>query len=175
MKRIIVLLMILFSTLLSAENEIGREKVEFKDKEFEKRVRWVINKPEGDIYEEDLEKVDQIGINEKNEINLEMIPRFINLEAFGIRKVDINKIKNMENIKRLKAFYIYNLELEAKSLLTDLDNLEIIEGENCNIADRKIFTKMKKKHITDKIYPTSPPSEPVPNLFRENFGTVLNY
>ena len=36
-----------------------------------------------------------------------------------------------------------------------------------------IFTKMKKKHITDKIYPTSPPSEPVPNRFREGRGAFI--
>ncbi len=35
-----------------------------------------------------------------------------------------------------------------------------------------IFTKMKKKHITDKIYPTSLPSEPVPNRFREGRGAA---
>ena len=39
MKRIILLLLILLSVLLNAENEIGREKVEFKDKEVEKSVR----------------------------------------------------------------------------------------------------------------------------------------
>ncbi|HNX87444.1 MAG TPA: [FeFe] hydrogenase H-cluster maturation GTPase HydF [Paludibacteraceae bacterium] len=32
---------------------------------------------------------------------------------------------------------------------------------------------MKKKHITDKIYPTSPPSEPVPNRFREGRGAFI--
>ena len=44
MKRIIVLLLILLSTLLSAENEIGREKVEFKDKEFEHFIQKAFEK-----------------------------------------------------------------------------------------------------------------------------------
>ena len=116
MKRIIVLLMILFSVLLSAENEIGREKLEFKDKEFERKLKVFLNKHEGDIYKDEVEKFKE----------------FKNFSIINSNIKDFSKIGNLEEILSIK---IENTKISDISFLKNLKKLKYLELKNCSITD----------------------------------------
>lgn len=116
MKRIIVLLLILLSTLLSAENEIGREKVEFKDKEVEKSLRVSFQRPEGDIYKDEVEKFKE----------------FKNLSIINSNIKDFSRIKKLEEILSIK---IENTKISDISFLKNLKKLKYLELKNCSITD----------------------------------------
>ena len=104
--------MILFSVLLSAENEMGIEKIEIKDKEVEKTLRWFFKKPEGDIYKDELEKMERFWIHKRNLKNLEIIKGFINIKTLEISDSTIVSLDGIEEFKGLKMITIINSEIK---------------------------------------------------------------
>ena len=126
----------------------------WKDSEFERAIRRMINKPTGDIYKSDVEGITSIKIlnmyygaqdyDTIYEYNIESIDDIINfpsLEYFHIEGsiMDISAISNMTNISTLILDSNYITDISAISNLSNLKSLDL--GGN-NITDISALSKL---------------------------------
>lgn len=128
--------------------------VSFKDAELEKRIRVMIRKPEGPIYDILLLKITRIeifgeiigkcaraGIDDSNREN--MWYEDIN----GNRYTERSKIRSLEDLKWFKNVEEINISynsIEDISVLADMENLKYLNLSNNFITDISALGKLEK-------------------------------
>lgn len=132
--------------------------VSFEDREFEKMLRKIINKPSGEIYNTDLIDIKEIiifGEIAKNPdhceytMDLEKVLYWEENESYEER----GKIKSLNDLKwfkRLERLDMSYQDISDISILSDLKNLKVVELSYNNITDispLKNMTNLKGLHL----------------------------
>ncbi len=154
MKKLIILTLILFiSACGSNETKQDQENplkdidpktvVEFKDEEFEKMIREMTLKPDGDIYAEDMEAFDEINLNAVQVSDLTGLEYAKNLTIFSANKTNLNSLKPLKNLEKLERLTIRYLELEDPILeFSNNVNLNYVLIIETNISNLDFLTNM---------------------------------
>lgn len=157
------------------------EKIQFTDSVFEKAVRDQLRKPLGEIYIDDLEKIEELTIlPDRNNLdlleykfeNIDMIKYFINLKKLSIYDGKFTNISSLKNLKKLKYLFIINSEeIEDIFPLKELKELEYLEirGNGEIKKNTKVLSELKKLKLLKFRYN---PDDIFPNL---NSLTNLEY
>lgn len=143
MKRIILLLMILISTLLSAENEMGREKVEFKDKEFEEIIRNILKKGFGDIYIEDMSKIEEINCYPYLLIDIKGIELCTNLKKLNLAGTQIKDISLLSNLTNIEYINLRRNKINNFNYINKLIKLKYLALDYTGISDLSDISNLK--------------------------------
>jgi Leucine-rich repeat (LRR) protein len=141
------------------ESEIAHEVVVWSDPIIEQAVREGLDRPEGDIYADELSEIkiltiaeDQviragtreddfeytINTNEEWEtksLSLEDLKWLPNLEDLYIRGYILNDLELIGNLTYLSNLKLENNDLSDISALSSLSNLEVLDLEDNNIRD----------------------------------------
>lgn len=120
------------------------EVVMFKDKNLEQEVRKNINKPTGDIYKSDVEKIIYLEAGDKNIQDISGIENLINLKELNLC---VNKITNLEPLKDMSNLTKLSLdsnEINDISALKNLTNLTMLTLCNNKITNLDSLTNLTK-------------------------------
>lgn len=112
----------------SIESDTKNTIVLFKDKNLEQLVRENINKPSGDIYSYDVEKIKELDCTNKGIEDISGLEYLKNLEKLNLtyNKIsDITPLSKLTNIKELTLRNDNIGDLEALSNLINLEKLDI--------------------------------------------------
>lgn len=134
------------------------KKINFPDKALDKRIRQIINKPSGDIYEVDVSNIKSLGIYDKTMIvtSLEGVQYLKNLESLEIATPsDLSDIKAISNLGNLKVISLENKEINDLTPLKNLINLKSVNINGNPIYDISVLKSLKSLrsgynlHVTD--------------------------
>ncbi|NFP89939.1 leucine-rich repeat domain-containing protein [Clostridium sporogenes] len=109
--------------------------ITFKDKNLEKAVRDTIKKPNGNLYQRDVEKITRLNIVGYNIKNIDGIERLTNLQGLwmgGTKVKDISPLKSLTNLQILNAT---QCDIDDISPLKELSNLKYLYLSINNISD----------------------------------------
>lgn len=118
----------------------------FSDSNLEKAIRKSINKPNDDIYKNDVISITSLNLDEKDIERIDGLENFSNLKILRISR---NKISNIDSLAKLTQLEELNLEknkienIDALSNLTNLKKLEIYDNEIKNINPLAKLTNLK--------------------------------
>lgn len=132
-------------------NEDGNSRysiIKFKDPNFEKAVRSIINKPTGDIFLEDIEDVPNISYRPKDKSeSIKDISGIENFKHLNGVYLDGNSIENIEpliKIKRLRWLFLANNQITNIDVLSNLTNLEYMSISNNNVKNIDSLKNLNK-------------------------------
>lgn len=184
MKKLFILTLILFISACGS-NETKQEQedplkdidpktvVEFKDEEFEKMIREMTLKPEGDIYAEDMEVLYDINLNETEVTDITGLEYAKNLTSFSARKKDLKTLKPLKNLENLERLTITYLELEDPILefssKVNLNYVMIIETNISDLSFLEGMTNMKSITVNRSGVSNIDSLEKLNNLEHVNF------
>lgn len=123
------------------------KKINFLDKALDKRIRQIINKPIGDIYEGDVSNIKSLGIYDKTMIvaSLEGVQYLKGLKSIVIVPAsDLSDIKPLANLLNLTEISLVNKKINDLLPLKKLINLEKLEVGGNPITDIKVLKSLKK-------------------------------
>jgi len=137
-----------YSLLNTIQIETG--VVTFPDVNFEKVIRRIIQKPEGDILLGDVHKITEISADDKNITNLTGIENLTNLTRANLAT---NKISDIEPLKALTNLGTLSLDrnqisnLEPLRVLTKLGDLRLMNNQIINIEPLKSLTNLSALYL----------------------------
>lgn len=125
---------------VKVNEESSEEIITFEDKNLEKVIREEINKPTGDIYKSDAEKITKLDANGRNIKSVAGLEYLKNLTTLFLYE---NQISNIEPLRELTN--LTHLDIEANRIsyiepLSGLTNLKILYIDLNSIDD---FTPIK--------------------------------
>ncbi len=133
-------------------NENGNEQiVTFSDKKLERRVRYKINKPTGDLYESDVEKITSLDVPDKQIEDISGIETLSNLKELyltGTNVSDISKLKGLTNLQQLSLTGTNVRDISALKELTNLKRLDLAFTEIKDISDLKGLINLQELELT---------------------------
>jgi Leucine-rich repeat (LRR) protein len=160
---------------LSAK-KIDNTIITFPDKNLEALIRKSINKPNGDIYTSDVEKIEKIesnpldvdsiydlsGIDKLTNLkelnlpgnkikNLEPLKDMINLTNISLSSnelTDISALKNLTNLTTLRLFSNNISNIDVLENLNKLQTLDLSENKITNIYPLKNLTNLEKAYLS---------------------------
>lgn len=98
--------------------------VTFKDINVEKVVRNLINKPTGDIYNCDVEKITSLNIDYRGVKYIDGIENLTNLQDLTAGENQISDLSPLKNLTNLQYIYLNNNQISDISPLKELYNLK---------------------------------------------------
>ena len=136
MKKVLVLivsLVALFALLLVAS--LANPIIELEDSNLEEVVREKLDRPEGDIYQSDLNTISQLDASNAEVTSLKGLERFSKLSDLNL---EANIIEDWSPLKEL--FLLNRLNLSSNEItdigwIEDIDNLIYLNLDNNNIED----------------------------------------
>ncbi|NOW03828.1 leucine-rich repeat protein [Clostridium beijerinckii] len=133
-------------------NENGNEQiVTFLDKKLERRVRYKINKPTGDLYKSDVEKITSLDVPDKQIEDISGIETLSNLKELyltGTNVSDISKLKGLTNLQQLSLTGTNVRDISALKELTNLKRLGLAFTEIKDISDLKGLINLQELELT---------------------------
>lgn len=145
-KKIILILM--FLIILSAcadlsedndyntktQEEITAPLSSWTNAKFEKAVRNFLDKPEGDIYTNELDKIEKIVIN-KEGVSINGFDNLSEDNCYVINFTDFQDFDNFNNLEHLSIVFRSDAVVEKLATITSHDKLEYLEIIQGNIKD----------------------------------------
>lgn len=117
--------------------------VKFSDRNLEAIIRAAIDKPSGDIYKEEVEKINFLSNSGINITDLDGIQYLKNLNVLEIHSSVLRDIDLISNLTHLKELYLFDNKISDIDALEKLTSLEkICMGEN-DIYDIKPLENLK--------------------------------
>ncbi|MGZ0086895.1 leucine-rich repeat domain-containing protein [Caldibacillus thermoamylovorans] len=118
-----------------------------KDKELERVLREVLNKPTGEITENDLGRIKELSILQEDVHSLEGLQYAKNLTSLRISFTSISDLSPLRNLTKLVSLDLRNnkiKEIEALSQLVNLEELDLSYNRIEQIDPLATLTKLKK-------------------------------
>lgn len=109
--------------------------ITFDDINFENKVRKQINKPNGDIYKNDIRNIKELDLRNSNISNITGIEGFINLQNIDVSKNSIKDLSPLKDLNYLKKLDLSSNEIEDISVLSNFKNLTELFLRDNNIKD----------------------------------------
>lgn len=121
--------------------------ITFADKNLEKAVRDNINKPTGDLYKSDVEKITKLRAEYKNIKDISGIEYLTNLECLYLTTnsiTDITPLKNLTNLEKLNIEFNEISDISVLQKLTKLNYLRLDANRIKDISGLKNLTKLQE-------------------------------
>ncbi len=131
----LLILLCVLSLLLPASVATADDVVTFNDPNLEAIIRFLIDKPTGDIYESDLEVIITLPAQVSGITDLTGLEHCINLEKLNIALNQISDISPLSNLTSLTWLWASVNQITEISPLANLTGLEHIELYNNSISD----------------------------------------
>ena len=138
MRRIITVVLMLTLVLSSLPVAYANnEAVIIEDPNLEIAIRQAINKPTGEIMQDDMEKLLFIEVRDKNIDSLVGLEHAINLESLIINSSNnnISDLSPLTNLIKLQCLEISNSNISDTSALSDLPKLDVLDLSNNDVND----------------------------------------
>ncbi len=118
--------------------------VTFKDNNLEQLVRKTINKPIGDLFQDDVADITDLDSeNYGNTIkDLSGIENLVNLTSIELNDNEISDISGLKSLTNLKVVYLNHNEISDISVFRNLPELQYLELGNNKISDISIITSL---------------------------------
>jgi hypothetical protein len=140
------------NNLSTKVNENGNEQIViFSDKKLERRVRYKINKPTGDLYKSDVEKITSLVVPDEKIQDISGIENLSNLKELyltGTNVSDISKLKGLTNLQLLCLTGTNVSDISTLKELTNLKTLYLAFTKINNISDLKGLTNLQELELT---------------------------
>ncbi|AKA68125.1 leucine-rich repeat domain-containing protein [Clostridium scatologenes] len=107
----------------------------FKDRNLEKAVRSEINKPSGDIYKSDVERIVSLKPYAEGIQDISGIENLINLQFLDLSQSKINDISELKNLSKLQTLLLNDNEISDIGSLQNLTDLKQLDLEDNRISD----------------------------------------
>jgi len=147
--------------------------INFLDKNLEKAVRDIINKPTGNILKSDVDNITELNLKGASITNISGIENLTNLT---ILRIYDNQITNIEPLRNLTKLTILNLEnnqisnIESLKGLTNLTNLSLSNNKLENIEPLSTLTNLTYLSLgQNQIVDYTPASSYYSNLILPDF------
>ncbi len=144
----------------------ARVAIPFSDKNLEKAIREIINKPEGDIYIDDVKSVETLDLREKNIADITPLQFFFGLKNLSLSYItsetssNRNKIKDISALSKLSGLTQLDLtaneitDIGALSGLSNLTSLQLAVNKISDITSLKGHINLRnlalnKNNISD--------------------------
>lgn len=109
--------------------------VTFEDANLEKAVRDTINKPTGDIYKSDVERITEIDAIVKGIHSISGIENLTNLQQISLDGNEISDISSLKDLHHLTYISLVYNNISDINPLKDLTNLKALYIENNQVSD----------------------------------------
>ncbi|WPC39539.1 leucine-rich repeat domain-containing protein [Clostridium sp. JS66] len=109
--------------------------VMFKDLNLEKAVRSEINKPSGDIYKSDVEKIVSLKPYAEGIQDISGIENLTNLQFLDLSQSKISDISELKNLTKLQTLLLSDNEISDISPLQNLTDLKQLDLQNNRVSD----------------------------------------
>ncbi|MCH3965162.1 MAG: leucine-rich repeat domain-containing protein [Clostridium sp.] len=141
--------------------------VTFKDSNLEKAVRDAINKPTGDIYKSDVEKITELnaewmGIQDLS--GIENLTSLRSLHLYNSNLNDISPLKNLTNLQDLDLCYTGISDITQLKNLTNLEKLNLGVNQISDISALKELKNLKTLDLGENEINDISPLEGLTNL-----------
>ncbi|MDP4146205.1 MAG: leucine-rich repeat domain-containing protein [Bacillota bacterium] len=126
--------------------------VTFKSKALETAVRNVLGKSTGILYKNDVEKITQLNVENKDITDLSGIENLTNLQTIDFAKnqiSDISPLKNLKNLKDINLSYNKISDISALSGLISLQSINLSFNKISNITALKGLTKLQSLDLNN--------------------------
>ena len=143
--------------IINVLNSLPNDKVvKFPDSNLDKVIRETIDKPYGDIYKGDLEKIESIesslysAAKEEMIFDLSGIENVVNLKVLELQGnsiSDIGALKGLTNLTDLDLFYNNISDISALTGLTNLTALGLTGNKISNITALAGLTNLTRLHL----------------------------
>jgi Leucine-rich repeat (LRR) protein len=110
-------------------------KIVFKDPKLEEAIRNRLDKPSGDIYKSDLEKLDWLVLDGGGIIDLSGIEYCVNLTQLTVRYNEVTDIAPVAALTKIENLYIEYTPVQDISAVAGLTGLKRLYLDNNKIAD----------------------------------------
>jgi Leucine-rich repeat (LRR) protein len=120
----------------STTNQDGNSQiVTFADSYLEQLVRLNLNKPTGDLYKNDVEKITKFACQNQNITDLSGIENLINLQTLTVDLSQIKDISPLKELNNLKTLYLRGKQISDISTLNVLTNLQSLDISATAVTD----------------------------------------
>lgn len=122
------------------------EVVTFKDKNLEQQIRDNINKPTGNIYKSDVEKITHLKADNENIQDISGIENLVNLKKLSLTGNKITNLKPLKDMINLTNLNLDNNEINDISVLRNLTNLTrltLCHNKITNLDSLKNLSKLQ--------------------------------
>jgi len=109
--------------------------VAFPDQHLKSMIRAKIGKPDGDIYQSDLEGLTELHADSRGITDLTGLEHCISLTGLYLYDNQISDISSLEGLESLTALWIYSNQISDVSPLEGLTSLRELWLEDNNISD----------------------------------------
>ena len=117
---------------ISAKETLTGKTIRFPDKNLEESIRQIINKPSGDIYDDEVRNIKRLDINQKNITKLQGIEHLTGLKTLYLmsNKIsDIGPVSKLENLEELNLSYNKIADIGGLRNLTKLTDLYLDDNK----------------------------------------------
>ena len=123
------------------------DTVFFEDPNLEEIVLDIIDKPVGEITEEDFAQIEEIYADYRNISSLEGIEKLVNLETLYLTNNQIENIEPLADLSNLKSLALDNNDISDISPLADIEYLEAVFLGGNQITDIQDLSGMKNLRV----------------------------
>lgn len=125
-------------TILRDKNVIvqpSEKEINFQDPNLESRIRKIIKRPTGDIYESDVQDITYLYASEDNIKDLEGIQYLTNITQLELGGNQISNISVLKDLKNLTHLDLSNNQISDINALKNLENLTCLNLNSNQISD----------------------------------------
>ncbi len=125
------------------EEENDERAIKFLDPNLESIVREKINKPEGNLYPEDVEDINTLSLSNKNIVSIEGIQNLLGLQKLDLWKSEVDDISPLAALENLVYLRISKTNVVDISPLEDLISLEELYLQETDIEDISVLANLE--------------------------------
>jgi uncharacterized protein YuzE len=120
-------------------------KITFRDPNFEKAIRNCLNKPTGEITQNDVLKITELSIGDRLVYDISGIENLTNLTSLSLYESAVSDISPLSKLTNLISLSLFNNQIEDITPLKGLINLRTLDLEN----GMPEFFEPHQNHISD--------------------------